>query len=129
MLFFCELRLDSDRLRRNSSQIYSNKDRPEKKRESGPILGHFRERQAVQPAGSPDERQSLHLTNVSLEKTFRMIKILSLKIDRVWTMAASILFCLARSSAETLAEIHSNAQSCQVCYLQIITVCREKTPA
>lgn len=75
-----------------------------RRRESGPILGHFRERQEVQPAGSPHEGNSLRPTNVSSEKTFGMVKKLPLKIENiVWTMAPSILFCPARSTIETLA--------------------------
>lgn len=42
--------------------------------ESGPILGHVRERRVVGPTGSPHESTSLHPPNVSSEKTLRMIK-------------------------------------------------------
>lgn len=75
-----------------------------RRRGSGPILGHFRERREVQPAGSPHEGNSLCPTNVSSERAFRMVKKLPLKIEnRVWTMAPAILFCPARSTIETLA--------------------------
>ena len=51
-----------------------------------------------------------------------MIEKLSLKIESVWTMAASILFCYERSTIETLAantvQLRELPSLLPVCYVQ-----------